>query len=130
MELYVGNIPATLTKEQLKAFFVGYEKHATFKIKTVKNGNEIFTFGLVDIPSDSKAKKAIRRLNLKRIDGKLIVVREYVHRVSQNDRRALNWRNKKWQAAERRNNDRRTFRVHKNADLDAYFNDWKTSASI
>jgi RNA recognition motif-containing protein len=111
MDLYIGNIPSNITEGQLKTFFKGYEKEATFKIKRVKGDYQLFVFGLVSIPSERLARKAIKRLNQKRMEGKLLVVREYVHRVSNNDRRNLDWRNRKWMSRERRQNERRTIRL-------------------
>lgn len=111
MDLYIGNISPNTTRAQLQTFFVGFDKNATFKIKRVKSDYQLFVFGLVSIPSERLARKAIKRLNLKRMEGKLIVVREYIHRVSNNDRRNLDWRNRKWMSRERRANERRTIRL-------------------
>jgi len=111
MDLYIGNIPPNLTISQLKNFFIGFDRHATFKIKRVKGNYQLFTFGLVSIPSVHMAKRAIKRLNNKRMDGKLIVVREYQERSSNKDRRNLDTRNRKWISRERRENERRTIRL-------------------
>lgn len=111
MEIYVGNISVSTSREQLQDFFKGFDKQATFKIKRVKGKHELFVFGLVSIPSERQAKKAIKRLHMKRLEGRIIVVREYLYRASQNDQRGLNWRNKKWMTVERRNNERRTIRL-------------------
>lgn len=111
MEIYVGNIPSNSNIPYLEEFFKGFAKHAKFTIMRVKREHQLFVFGLVTIESSRIAKKAIKRLNLKRMDGRLIVVREYIHRVSNNDRRALNWRNKKWTGNERRKNERRSNRL-------------------
>lgn len=111
MEIYVGNINASTSREQLQDFFKGFDKQATFKIKRVKGKYELFVFGLVTIPSERQAKKAIKRLHMKKLDGKIIVVREFLHRASHNERRNVGWRSKKWNTVERRNNERRTIRL-------------------
>lgn len=111
MEIYIGNVPSSITVAQLKNIFVGFDRHATFRVKRVKGKYQLFTFGLVTIPSDLLGKKAIKRLNNKRIDGKLIVVREYSQRSSNKDRRNTNYRNRKWMSKERRQNERRTIRL-------------------
>ena len=111
MDLYIGNIPPNITVVQLKYFFVGYDKNATFKIKRVKGDYRLFTYGLVSIPSERLAIKAIKRLNNKRMEGKLVVVREYSQRTRINNRRNPDTRNRKWVSRERRQNERRTIRL-------------------
>ena len=111
MDIYIGNVPPSISVAQLKSLFIGFDKHATFSIKRVKGDYQLFTFGLVTIPSELLAKKAIKRLNNKRIDGRLIVVREYSSRPGNKDRRNTNYRNRKWMSKERRQNERRTIRL-------------------
>jgi len=63
------------------------------------------------------AKKAIKKLNYKRFKNRLIVIREFHYRASQNDKRALNWRMVEWLNKERRGRERRKNRkVIKNAE--------------
>lgn len=111
MDIYIGNVPSSISVAQLKNLFIGFDKNATFKIKRVKGDHQLFTFGFVTIPSVLLAKKAIKRLNNKRIDGKLIVVREFSQRSGNRDRRNTNYRNRKWMSKERRQNERRTIRL-------------------
>lgn len=111
MELYIGNIPASMTEAQLKSFFAGYDKNATFKIIRSRGRQQLYIFGLVSIPSKRQARNAIHRLNNKRIDGKLIVVREYISRALNNNRRNQHWNNLKLISRDRRRNERRTIRL-------------------
>ena len=108
MELIVGNFPSVATMRDLAMFFASFEDEADFEIVELEKVDAIpIRFGLVSIPSERNALKAIRRLNGKRLAGAVVTVREYVHRAYSNDRRAVNWRNRPWHSVERRRHDRR-----------------------
>ena len=88
-----------------------------------KNGPHYF--GLVEIESDKLANKAIKKLHASKFGSHRVIVREYEHRASSNDRRALNWRSVEWSKVERRGDERRQkFRVGNNRepDFDGYAN--------
>ena len=120
MEIFVGNISSSATAVDLKKIFKGFDKHATFEIKRLKGRDSHVTFGLVRLQSERLAKKAIKRLHMKKYLGRPIVVREYLHRAFGNDRRQLGWRKKLWLGEERRNTDRRDAKVDNKKDLDSY----------
>ena len=120
MNIFVGNIPGNTSVIDLKKFFKGFDKKATFEIKRLKGKNDVVTFGLVTIHSERLAIKAIKRLHMKKIRGKPVVVREFTHRAGGNDRRQLGWRNKLWLGEERRKTDRRSSRQEQNNDFDSY----------
>jgi len=109
MELFVGNLDPETTEYQLREFFKGFDKQATFKIVMLEeaDSNEGFVYGLITIESDRLAKKAMKKLNYKRLNERLILIREFQYRASQNDKRALNWRMKEWLERERRGRERR-----------------------
>jgi RNA recognition motif-containing protein len=120
MEIYVGNVPSSLTSTDLKKLFKGYDKLATFAVKRMKGKLGPVTYGLVVIPSDRTGKKAIKRLHMKRYMGKIVIVREFSYRASSNDRRQLGWRKKMWLGEERRNLDRRDPKIESKKDFEDY----------
>lgn len=107
MDIYVGKLPDSTSVIELKIFFKGFDKQASFEVKRMKGKLGRLTYGLVSIPSDRLAKKAIKKLHMKKFMGKLVAVREFSYRVSNNDRRELGWRSKMWLGEERRKLDRR-----------------------
>ena len=120
MDIFVGNIPASMTVIELKKFFKGFDKKAVFEIKRLQGKHESVTFGLVTIHSDRLAHKAIKRLNMKKLRGRPVIVREFIYRAGGNDRRQLGWRNKLWLGEERRQADRRSSRKELSKDFDSY----------
>jgi len=119
MELFVGNLDPETTEHQLREYFKGFDKQATFKIVSLEeiDHDEGLIYGLITIESDRLAKKAIKKLNYKRFRNRLVVIREFHYRASQNDKRALNWRMVEWLNKERRGRERRKNRkVIKNAE--------------
>lgn len=112
MEIFVGNLDEKISEPQLRLFFKGYDKQAKFKLVHLKEelpgGREdTLVYGVVSIPSERLAKKALKKLNFKKLNNKPVIVREFQFRASQNDQRALNWRLKEWLKDERRGKDRR-----------------------
>ncbi|MCG6969744.1 MAG: hypothetical protein LJE85_08270 [Gammaproteobacteria bacterium] len=67
----------------------------------------IVRHGKVNIEPDILAERVIERLNDSQYRDNVLVVREYVTRINNNDRRALSWRLKHWEGGERRMRDRR-----------------------
>ena len=107
MEVFVGNLTSHVTERELRRFFKGYDKQATFRVsKLISNANTLY-YGIVDIESDKVAFKAIKKLNHKLLDGRHLILREFQYRAGNNDRRALNWRTLAWDKLERRANERR-----------------------
>jgi len=98
-----------VSEGDLRLLFKGYDKRTTFKIIRMEGeeGAGNLVYGIVSIDSDRLAKKAIKKLNYKKIHGRMVVIREFHHRASQNDKRALNWRMKGWENEERRGRERR-----------------------
>lgn len=107
MEVFVGNLTAQVTENDLQQFFKGYHKRASFQVfKMMYNGTPLY-YGTVDFEQDKVAMKAIRKLNNKLLDGRHLILREFHYRAGNNDRRALNWRSLAWERVERRLDERR-----------------------
>jgi RNA recognition motif-containing protein len=119
MELYVGPLTSNITINELQRFFKGFEKKAEFRIMKLIRSSGPHYYGIVEFDSDRLAQKAIKKLHAGKLNSHRVIVREYGHRASSNDRRALNWRTVEWQKVERRNDERRKkFRLGKNRDIE------------
>ena len=108
MDIFVGTLSPNASIAQLMDFFKAFSKQASFEIRRYKGEKGLLIFGIVSIPSERLAKKAIKRLHCKKLNNRIVAVREFTHRAASNDNRELNWRDKKWNTVERRRIDRRT----------------------
>jgi hypothetical protein len=126
MQLFIGNLPRHLNPFELRRMvervllpqgFQETAKHFLMKKERLKRSEyEVFDkltmFGIVrhgkaTIEPDLVAQRAIERLNNTTFRGNVLVVREFIVRINNNDRRSLNWRMRSWAGAERRLRDRR-----------------------
>lgn len=108
MDLFVGNFPQHASMRDLALFFQDFGDEADFQIIEKPRGDAPpLRYGLVRIPSERLARKAIRKLNGRSLHDQTVTVREYVYRAYSNDRRAVGWRNMAWSGVERRRQERR-----------------------
>lgn len=75
-KLFVGNLPYTLTEEQLKEFFVGLGTVESVALIIDKFSGRSKGFGFVEMSTEEEAKKAVETLNGKEVEGRGIVVNE------------------------------------------------------
>ena len=75
-KLYVGNLPYSLTKEDLEKFFAEAGSVESVAIITDKISGRSKGFGFVEMSSEEEAKKAIESFDGKELDGRNIVVNE------------------------------------------------------
>ncbi len=123
MDIFVGNAPPrftratiqqlfirTIAKSRKKFFFwkrLGIHKVQVKQIIKRVSGKPRRYF-VVHIETNEIALLAIRRLNLKTVEGHRLIVREHHTRGYMNERRAVNWRERSWSKTERRKSERRT----------------------
>lgn len=126
MQLFIGNLPRNINTFELRRLVErvmlphGLQetaKHFLLKSERLRRSEfEVFDkltmFGIVRhgkviIEPDLLAQRVIERLNNSRFRDCMLVVREFVVRINNNDRRALTWRMKHWDGVERRLRDRR-----------------------
>jgi len=74
MNIYVGQLPYSVTEEDLKALFTEFGELESVKIISDRGTGQSKGFGFVDMPNNSDADKAIKALNGKVIDGRNIKV--------------------------------------------------------
>ena len=74
MNIYVGNLPYTITKEELMGLFGGFGEVSSINLIADKITGEPRGFGFVEMPIQSEAEAVIKGLNGTSIDGRTIQV--------------------------------------------------------
>jgi len=76
MNIYVGNLSADASDEELSNLFAEYGKVSSAKVIRDMFSQESRGFGFVEMPSQTEAQKAIDELNTQEFKGKKLVVNE------------------------------------------------------
>jgi cold-inducible RNA-binding protein len=76
MNIYIGNLSAEVTDEELSNLFAEYGKVSSAKVIRDMFSQESRGFGFVEMPAQAEAQKAIDELNTKEIKGKKLIVNE------------------------------------------------------
>ena len=76
MNIYVGNLPYSIDRDELRATFATFGEVATARIVTDRETNRSKGFGFVEMPNDAEARKAIDALNGQDLGGRKAVVNE------------------------------------------------------
>ena len=74
--------------------------------KKLDDGSTLY-FAVADFDNEKYAQKFFDKFDGVEFHGNELAIREYYHRSYNNERRAVNWREKPWRAGERRQDDRR-----------------------
>jgi RNA recognition motif-containing protein len=83
--LFVGNLPWSVTEDELKAKFEEYAKVIAVRLITDKFSGKAKGFGFVEV-EDADMDKAISGMNGKKIGDREIVVNEAKPRTERSDR--------------------------------------------
>jgi len=75
-KLYVGNLPYSVTDEQLGQMFAQFGQVSSAVVIKFKDTGRSKGFGFVEMSTDEEAQKAIQELNGKEVGGRNIVVNE------------------------------------------------------
>jgi cold-inducible RNA-binding protein len=75
-KLYVGNLPFSVTQEQLKEMFSSYGEITEATLVIDKYSNRSRGFGFVTLADDAAADKAIAEMNGKDVEGRPLKVSE------------------------------------------------------
>jgi RNA recognition motif-containing protein len=75
MNIFIGNLPDSMTVDKLKTMFVEFGEIENPKVIKDRFSGRPKGFGFIEMPSNSEADQAIKALNGNRIDGNNIVVR-------------------------------------------------------
>ena len=76
IRLYVGNLPHSMTEEQLNALFSEAGYVASAKIITDRQTGQPRGFGFVEMETKLEGQKAISMINGKTVDGRPLAVNE------------------------------------------------------
>ncbi len=76
MNIYVGNLPYTITEDELKDVFSEFGEVSTVNVITDKFSGQSKGFGFVEMASNSEADEAIKALNESNLKGRNIRVNQ------------------------------------------------------
>ena len=76
MNIYVGNLPYAVDRDELRDIFAAYGEVAAARVVSDRETGRSKGFGFVEMPNDEEAKKAIEALNGNEIGGRKAVVNE------------------------------------------------------
>jgi RNA recognition motif-containing protein len=75
MNIYIGNLSHTTTKDSLEALFTEFGEIENVKVISDRFSGRPKGYGFVEMPSNSEADKAIKALNGNHLDGNYIKVK-------------------------------------------------------
>ncbi|MDW7773601.1 MAG: RNA-binding protein [Desulfobulbaceae bacterium] len=76
MNIYVGQLPYSVTADELRDIFSEYGEIAELNIIMDKFSGRSKGFGFIDMPNNSEADKAIKALNKSMLQGREIKVNQ------------------------------------------------------
>ncbi|ACD89199.1 RNP-1 like RNA-binding protein [Chlorobium limicola DSM 245] len=76
MNIYIGNLPYSVTEDDLRDVFSQFGQVDSANIITDKFSGRSKGFGFVDMPIDGEAREAIESMNDKDLKGRTIKVNE------------------------------------------------------
>ena len=85
MKLYVGNLPSSMTEDELTSEFKEYGEIHSCKIITDRETGRSRGFGFIEMP-DNAARKAMEGLNNSDMQGRTITVNEAQEKRQSNRR--------------------------------------------
>jgi RNA recognition motif-containing protein len=86
MNIYVGNLPWSVSDEDLRELFVAYGEVSSARVITDRDSGRSRGFGFVEMPTDSEAEAAIAGLNGNEVDGRALNVNQARPRADRRDR--------------------------------------------
>ncbi len=87
MNIYVGNLPYSLTEDDLKAAFSQFGEVSSASIIMDRMSGQSKGFGFVEMPENSEADEAIKALNESALNGRNIKVNQARPRGERSPRR-------------------------------------------
>lgn len=76
MNLYVGNLPYTITEDDLRQAFAAYGEVESVNVITDKFSGQSKGFGFVEMPKNNEADAAIKGLNGTSMGGRALKVNQ------------------------------------------------------
>jgi RNA recognition motif-containing protein len=87
MRIYVGNLPYSVSDDELRDTFAEFGELSTAEVVKDKFSGQSKGFGFVDMPNNSEADQAIKSLNDSVLKGRKITVNEARPRAERPQRR-------------------------------------------
>ncbi|WP_176011638.1 RNA-binding protein [Victivallis sp. Marseille-Q1083] len=87
MNIYVGNLPYSITREELEQEFSTFGEVSSARIVNDRESGRSKGFGFVEMNNDDEARRAIDELNGKELGGRKAVVNEAKPREERPPRR-------------------------------------------
>ena len=91
MNIYIGQLPYSVTEEELMEIFSEYGEIASLNLFKDRYSGQSKGFGFIDMPNNSEADQAIKGLNKSMIKGREIKVNQ-----SEERRKKKTFRNKRY----------------------------------
>jgi RNA recognition motif-containing protein len=76
MNIYVGNLPHSVTDEELRELFAEYGEVSTANVITDKYSGQSRGFGFVEMPTQADAEEAIKSMNESSLKGRNLKVNQ------------------------------------------------------
>ena len=76
MNIYVGNLPYSVDRDELRGIFEQYGEVSAARVVSDRETGRSKGFGFVEMPNNDEANKAIEALNGNDIGGRKAVVNE------------------------------------------------------
>lgn len=76
MNIYVGNLPKTISEETVRNLFAEHGEVAEVKLIKDQYSGELRGFGFVEMPAKADALKAIQEVNGTEVEGRSLIVNE------------------------------------------------------
>ena len=76
MNIYVGNLPFTITEDDLQEAFAAYGQVSSVSIIKDRDTGQSRGFAFVEMPNDTEAQSAIAALNGQDLKGRTLTVNE------------------------------------------------------
>lgn len=76
MNIYVGNLPPSVSEDTLRSLFAAYGQISSVRIIKDKFSGQPRGFGFVEMPDNSEAENAIAQLNGAELEGSRLRVNE------------------------------------------------------
>lgn len=87
MNMYVSNLGFHTSDDELRKLFEAYGQVSSAKVITDRETGKSRGFGFVEMNSDSEANEAMKKLNGKDVEGRLISVTVARERENRNGKR-------------------------------------------
>jgi hypothetical protein len=110
MQLFIGNLAKNVRASDIAWFFSRHLRKPDYNRAELYDSYGIDgsrRFAVVELDDSKQAREFVKKLNGRVLRSERVEVREFLHRSSNNERRAVDWRRRDWSDEERRGHDRR-----------------------